>query len=91
MHLKGEEIFFFFYCSKPVEPAHLTDVLPNPTKQAASSPHGGGSADGKIDSPQVVPLVLPVLLVPRIVPQLREMAQRLVAAGYHQHCLKIYR
>ncbi|CAK9211740.1 unnamed protein product [Sphagnum troendelagicum] len=77
--------------SKPVEPAHLTDMLPNPTKQAASSPHGGGSADGKIDSPQVVPLVLPVLLVPRIVPQLREMAQRLVAAGYHQHCLKIYR
>ncbi|KAH8941439.1 hypothetical protein BDL97_14G039300 [Sphagnum fallax] len=78
--------------SKSVDPAHLRELLPNPTKQAASSPSGGGPPDGKTDLPHTPPLlVLPTLILPRVVPQLREMARRLVAAGYHQQCLKIYR
>lgn len=37
------------------------------------------------------PPVLPILISPKVVPQLAEMAQRLVSAGLHQQCLKIYR
>jgi hypothetical protein len=92
MHLNAEWNYFFLSCSKSVDPAHLRELLPNPTKQAASSPSGGGPPDGKTDLPHTPPLlVLPTLILPRVVPQLREMARRLVAAGYHQQCLKIYR
>ena len=37
------------------------------------------------------PLELPVLIAPKVVIQLREMTERLVAAGYHARCLKVYR
>jgi len=38
-----------------------------------------------------VPLELPILVSPLVILQLREMAQRIVAGGYHAQCLKIYR
>lgn len=75
--------------SKPVDSARLQEMIPN------SGKHGGnpvveGRADGSNGNAKV-PLELPVLVSPRVVPQLREMAQRLVAAGFHAQCLKIYR
>lgn len=75
--------------SKPVDPARLQEMIP------ASQKHNGNSAvEGRTDGANgnaKVPFELPLLVSPRVVPQLREMAQRLVSAGYHAQCLKIYR
>lgn len=83
------ELVIFSSSSKPVDSARLQEMIPN------SGKHGGNPAvEGRNDSSNgnaKVPLELPVLVSPRVVPQLREMAQRLVAAGYHAQCLQIYR
>lgn len=75
--------------SKPVDSARLQEMIPNSGKHS-----GNPTAEGRADVSNgnaKVPLELPVLVSLRVVPQLREMAQRLVAAGYHAQCLKIYR
>lgn len=64
-------------------------MIPNSGKHNGN-PAVEGRTDGSNGNAKV-PLELPILVSPRVVPQLREMAQRLVAAGYHAQCLKIYR
>lgn len=75
--------------SKPVDSARLQEMIPNSGKHNGN-PAVEGRTDGSNGNAKV-PLELPILVSPRVVPQLREMAQRLVAAGYHAQCLKIYR
>jgi len=86
--------------SKPADPARLTEAVPSQGKQL-DLPQATPGNDGEevklllTNTPHndkaANPLVLPILIPPRIVPQLSEMAQRLVASGQHQQCLKIYR
>ena len=91
---------FFAFCSKPADNAPLMEALPSPEKHVpeTTTPRNGGGGEVKLlltntphNDKALNPPVLPVLLSPRIVPQLAEMAQRLVGAGLHQQCLKIYR
>jgi len=83
------ERVMFSSSSKPVDPAQLQEMIPNSGKHSGN-PAVEGRADASNGNAKV-PLELPVLVSPGVVPQLREMAQRLVAAGYHAQCLKIYR
>jgi len=84
--------------SKPADPVGLKETLPSPEKHVPEIPQNGAVGDVKLlltntphNDKALNPPVLPVLISPRIVPQLAEMAQRLVGAGLHQQCLKIYR
>lgn len=74
--------------SKPADSAQLQEMIPNSGK-LTGNPAVEGRPDGSIGNVKV--LQLPVLIAPKTVPQLRDMAQRLVAAGYHAQCIKIYR
>lgn len=85
-------------CSKPADPARLMETLPIPGKHVPETPPNGGGEEVKLlltntphNDKALNPPVLPVLISPKVVPQLHEMAQRLVAAGHHQQCLKNYR
>lgn len=86
-------------CSKPVDPARLIEALPTPGKNPDTplTVAAAGSEEVKLltnaphNDKDSNPPVIPILIPPRILPQLKEMAQRLVAAGHHQQCLKIYR
>ncbi|KAJ7556873.1 hypothetical protein O6H91_05G102600 [Diphasiastrum complanatum] len=51
------------------------------------SSHPGSNMEGE----RKLALTLPVLIAPRMIPQLKEMAQRIVGAGHHQQCVKIYK
>lgn len=69
-----------------------------PGKNVPEAAQNGGGEEVKLlltnipyNDKALNPPTLPVLISPRIVPQLAEMAQRLVAAGLHQQCLRIYR
>ncbi|XP_073391490.1 exocyst complex component EXO70A1 isoform X4 [Physcomitrium patens] len=84
--------------SKPADPARLMETLPMPGKNVPEAAQNGGGEEVKLlltnipyNDKALNPPTLPVLISPRIVPQLAEMAQRLVAAGLHQQCLRIYR
>jgi exocyst complex protein 7 len=84
--------------SKPADPARLMETLPIPGKHVPETPPNGGGEEVKLlltntphNDKALNPPVLPVLISPKVVPQLHEMAQRLVAAGHHQQCLKTYR
>ncbi|CAK9270883.1 unnamed protein product [Sphagnum jensenii] len=85
--------------SKPVDPARLIEALPTPGKNPDTplTVAAAGSEEVKLltnaphNDKDSNPPVIPILIPPRILPQLKEMAQRLVAAGHHQQCLKIYR
>lgn len=88
-------------CSKSADPAQLTLSLPS-TARHPQSPGAGtssASADGKkapsqADSgkpPQKEPPSLPLPIPAKVIPQLHEMAQRLIAAGHHQQCIRAYR
>jgi exocyst complex protein 7 len=99
LHLQLEFLFCAF-CSKPADPGPLMETLPSPEKHVpeTATPLNGGGEEVKLlltntphNDKALNPTDLPVLLSPRVVPQLAEMAQRLVGAGLHQECLKIYR
>jgi exocyst complex protein 7 len=85
--------------SKPADPDRLMKTLPIPGKPAPpEAVQNGGGEEVKLlltntpyNDKALNPPVLPVLMSPKVVPQLAEMAQRLVAAGLHQQCLKTYR
>ncbi|KAG0626725.1 hypothetical protein M758_2G146700 [Ceratodon purpureus] len=85
--------------SKPADPGPLMETLPSSEKHMPeATPHNGEGEEVKLlltnaphNDKALNPPVLPVLLSPRIISQLAEMAQRLVSAGFHQQCLKIYR
>lgn len=93
------DLGFSALCSKPADPEKLMKTLPIPGKPApeAVSQNGGGEevklllTNTPYNDKALNPPVLPVLISPKVVPQLAEMAQRLVAAGLHQQCLKTYR
>lgn len=91
-------LLFCALCSKPADPARLMETLPIPGKHVPEAPQNGGDEEVKLlltntphNDKALNPPVLPVLISPKVVPQLAEMAQRLVAAGLHQQCLKTYR
>ena len=84
-------------CSKPADPDRLMETLPIPGKPAPETAQNGGEevklllTNTPYNDKALNPPVLPVLISPKVVPQLAEMVQRLVSAGLHQQCLKIYR
>lgn len=83
--------------SKPEDPVRLMETLPSPEKHVPESPQHGDGAKALLltntphNDKALNPPILPVLVSPRVIPQLTAMAQRLVSAGLHQQCLKIYR
>ena len=84
------------YYSKPQEPARLIECLPNSVRSTASSGNQGEDMSEKLVSPANGKDskgldAIGSLITPSIIPQLHELAQRMVAAGHHQECCKIYR
>ncbi|KAG0570253.1 hypothetical protein M758_6G142600 [Ceratodon purpureus] len=83
--------------SKPADPVRLMETLPIPGKHVPETPQNGGEevklllTNTPYNDKALNPPVLPVLIAPKFIPQLAEMTQRLVSAGLHQQCLKIYR
>lgn len=86
--------------SKPQEPARLIEYLPNSVRSTPSSGSQGGGDEsaGKGASPHPAngknskgPENFGSLIPLKIIPQLHELAQRMITAGHHQQCCKIYR
>ena len=90
-------LLFCGLCSKPADPVRLMETLPIPGKHVPETPQNGGEevklllTNTPYNDKALNPPVLPVLIAPKFIPQLAEMTQRLVSAGLHQQCLKIYR
>ncbi|CAM6096008.1 unnamed protein product [Calypogeia fissa] len=85
--------------SKVIDPARLSEALPAALRPSVSNgATSPGAVDGKDRSPPespggepTKPLQLPTLIPPRVVPDLQKMAQRMIGAGHHQQCLRVYR
>ncbi|XP_022746416.1 exocyst complex component EXO70A1-like [Durio zibethinus] len=83
-------------CSKPVEPDHLFDGLPNSLKPSATSPGKQGDLGSKnhsenqknLENAVYTPLTL---IPPRVLPLLHDLAQQMVQAGHQQQLFRIYR
>lgn len=85
--------------SKPQEYAKLLDCLPNSLRSTPSGSQGAGDeaagkgvssrpANGKTSKgPESLGSLIPL----KIIPHLHELAQRMITAGHHQQCCKIYR
>lgn len=95
----GFELTMRLFHSKVIDPARLSEALPASMRPSMNGPTSPGAVggDGKVRTPQSPgldpnkPLQLPTLIAPRFIPQLQEMAQRMIGAGHHQQCLKVYR
>ncbi|KAF5733673.1 exocyst complex component EXO70A1 [Tripterygium wilfordii] len=88
--------------SKPVEPEHLFECLPNSLRPSSGSPGHQGTTGGKHASPtnhaenqssnlETAVYIPPTLIPPRILPLLHDLAKQMVQAGHQQQLLNIYR
>ncbi|KAI5073125.1 hypothetical protein GOP47_0011138 [Adiantum capillus-veneris] len=87
--------------SKMQEPARLMECLPNSVRSTPTSGSQGGG--GEESAGKGVPSHpangknakglegFGSLIPPKVIPQLHELAQRMITAGHHQQCCKIYR
>lgn len=63
-----------------------------PGDELSGKPIPASPVDGKsVKGPESITPPLPTLIPPRIIPQLHELAERMINAGHHQQCSKIYR
>ncbi|XP_020265076.1 exocyst complex component EXO70A1-like [Asparagus officinalis] len=80
--------------SKPVEPDHLFDCLPNALRPSGEdggkSPSSTNQSDNQTKSSEAAVYKPATLIPPRILPLLHDLAQQMVQAGKQQQCLKIY-
>ncbi|XP_020272304.1 exocyst complex component EXO70A1-like isoform X2 [Asparagus officinalis] len=81
--------------SKPVEPDHLFDCLPNslrpsPENEGGKSPSNTNQSDDQIKSLETAVYKPPTLIPPRVLPLLHDLAEQMVQAGKQQQCLNIY-
>lgn len=82
--------------SKPVEPDHLFDCLPNSLRPVGESeggknPSATSHLDNQTKNLETAVYKPPTLIPPRILPLLHDLAQQMVQAGNQQQCIKIYR
>ncbi|KDP36125.1 hypothetical protein JCGZ_08769 [Jatropha curcas] len=81
--------------SKPVEPDHLFDCLPNSLRPSSGSPRHQGAANAKSTennkSSEAPIYTVPTLIPPRVLPLLHDLAQQMVQAGHQQQLFRIYR
>ncbi|KAH7441329.1 hypothetical protein KP509_03G034000 [Ceratopteris richardii] len=82
--------------SKPQEPAKLIECLPNSVRSNSPGTQGDGEEKGlpqiATNGKHVKGLEGVGSLIPtKVIPQLHELAQRMITAGHHQQCCKIYR
>ncbi|GMH13257.1 hypothetical protein Nepgr_015098 [Nepenthes gracilis] len=82
--------------SKPVEPDHLFECLPNSLRpssgdQVDSSGKNHGDYEQQNRSSENAVYTPPILIPPRILPLLHNLAKQMFQAWHHQQLLKIYR
>ncbi|KAA8534587.1 hypothetical protein F0562_032154 [Nyssa sinensis] len=87
--------------SKPVEPDHIFECLPNALRPSSGTPGHQADSSGRNPSSnhsehqnsnlENAVYTPPTLIPPRILPLLHDLAQQMVQAGHQQQLLKIYR